>query len=555
MVRRSSLQLDDSLFEGERKGKRRRGNTPGEPQDPKVHKHLGRVDNALAVSLVLAVALLVLLGFTSKKENWFAVVLIGLMFLASELFALPMKGAGRLSIALLPLVIAMMVSGPLGTAVVAAFGLPIFLMERMPVGWKRVAFNTAQLVFSAGAAAFVFRHTGGSILEASLKNGGKLVLPWILATLVFFVCNTLLVMPVLAPAGERMLRFWQRRLLAKLPGYILYSAIGFLAAVMYVKLEFPAVVLLFVPLVAIRVVYTRYGTMRDVCDDTTLAIMEAVEGGTMFMEGHAVGVADIAVAIADEMEFAEEDIHFLRQAALLHDIGKLALEPSIVDKAGPLSPAEYEEIKKHPLVGATIVSKEGSFAAVAPTIRHHHEMTDGSGYPDGLSGDTIPLGARILAVADSFDAMQRPVPFRQPLSARDAVSEVVRVKGIQFDPAAVDAFVKAAVKKGLWSGALKDRVRMPVRQADQAQMTMQEPEQPTLDEGAPGAGEPEAKPIPSGATPAEGTSYELVRDEIEKDIRDWERADSGARRRARDQKRKTGSRKKKNEERPGPEAP
>jgi len=274
----------------------------------------------------------------------------------------------------------------------------------------------------------------------------------------------------------------------------------------------------------------------------------------MFMEGHAIGVADIAVAMAEEMEFAEEDVHVLRQAALLHDIGKLALDPSIVDKPGALTPEEYDEIKKHPLVGATIVSKEASFSGVAPSIRHHHEMTDGGGYPDGLSGDTIPLGARILAIADAFDAMQRPVPFRQPMSAYDAASEVVRSKGIQFDPAAVDAFTKVATRRGIWAGALKDRVRMPAKKTDQGQMVMEDLEQPTLAEGTPADSETGSRPMPSGATPADGISYEQVRGEIEQDIRDWERSESGERRRAREQRKKTGSRKKKSQEGKGPEA-
>ena len=169
-------------------------------------------------------------------------------------------------------------------------------------------------------------------------------------------------------------------------------------------------VLLAAPLLVARVVYTRYGMMRDVCDDTTLAVMEAVESASMFSEGHSVGVASMAAAIADEMDFQEEDLHLLRQAALLHDIGLLALDPALVGKPGPLTPEEYEEIKKHPLIGARIVSNEESLAVMAPAITHHHEMVDGSGYVDGLTGDTIPIGARILAVADAFDAMQRTDP-------------------------------------------------------------------------------------------------------------------------------------------------
>ncbi|PKQ28620.1 MAG: hypothetical protein CVT63_01880 [Candidatus Anoxymicrobium japonicum] len=549
MVRRSNLELDDSLFEGEkRKSRGGRRRTPDEPKAPGSFVPTGRADNALAVSVVLAALLLMLLGFISGKENWFAVVFIGLMFLASELFALPMKSGGRLSVALLPLAMAMMISGPFGTAVVAFFGVPIFFMERGEHGARRVVFNTSQLVFAAAAAGMVFKYTGGGAgLDATLKNSGGLILPWILATIVFFVFNTLQVTPVLAPDGERMFHFWQRRLLPRLPGYAFYSVIGFLAAVVYIKLQPPAVVLLFAPILAVRVVYTRYGMMRDVCDSTTLAIVETIEDGNIFMEGHSLSVAEIAVAIADEMDFEEEDEHCLRQAALLHDMGKLALDPSIVDKADILSPDEYDEMKKHPLIAANIVSKEQSFAVVESIIRHHHEMSDGSGYPDGLAGDMIPPGARILAVADAFDAMQRPVPFRESLSAHDAVSEIARGKGMQFDPDAVDAFLKVAIKRGFWSGAIKDPAPMSAREPEQLRLTV-EPGQLIGEEAAPLARDTDAawqKPV--GATSSGDVSYDDVREDIEKDIREWKRIESGHRR-VREQKKKTRSRKKKKQE-------
>lgn len=545
MVERSKLELDDSLLEKERR-RRPRDTVEKAPRPPR-----GRADNTLAVVLVLTAALIALLAVTYKKENWWAVWLIGLLFLASELFALPMKPGGRLSLALVPLVIAMMVSGPLGAAVVALFGLPVFYLERGEQGWRRVVYNTAQMIFAAGTAAWVFRHTGGEVIDATLKNGSKLIIPWLLAVLVFFVLNTVLATMVLTSAGDRVTRYWQRRLLPRFSGYVLYGGIGFLAAITYVKLEYTAVVLLFAPLLAIRVVYTRYGTMRDVCDDTTLAVMDAVERRGMFTEGHSLGVADMAVAIAEVMDFQEEDIHYIRQGALLHDIGRLALDPSVFQTAGPLTPEQYDEIKKHPLVAANIVSKEPSFAVVAPTIRHHHEMTDGSGYPDGLAGATIPVGARILQVADSFDAMQRPTAFREPLNQHDAASEVVRAKGMQFDPEVVDAFIKVVASRGIWEGALKEKVRMTkARPVEQPRLIDETGQSGPEAGGTTGA----AQERPAGATPADGIKYSEVRGEIEKDIREWERSDI-ARSKRREPRRRTGVRKKKGTEAERPRGP
>ena len=537
MVKRSGLELDESLFE-DRELKEKL------PRLPR-----GRADNALAVVLVLAAVLVVLLVLTYKKENWWAVALIGLLFLASELFALPMRGGGRLSLALLPLIVAMMVSGPAGTAVVALFGIPIFYLERGQQGFRRVLFNAAQLFFAAGVAGWIYSHTGGKVIDATMKNAGKAVIPWILALLLFFVLNTVLVTFVLTPDDERLIRHWERRFLPKFPGYLLYGGIGFLAAIVYVKLEYPALVLLFAPLLAVRVVYTRYGTMRDVSDNTTLAVMDAVERGGMFMQGHSLGVADMAVAIAEEMDLTEEDIHFLRQAALLHDVGRLALDPAIAGKPGPLTPEEFEEIKKHPLVAAKILSKEPSFSVVAPAVRHHHEMVDGSGYVDGLAGETIPIGARILAVADAFDAMQKPASFREPMTPYDSASEVIKAKGIQFDLEVVDAFVRVVMKRGLWTGALEEKVRMPARSATERLRTS-EPMQPTLEESAATVESAPSKAGVTGATPAEGIKYTEVRDEIEKDIREWERSDSvRARRRVRSEpRRRAGGRKRKGQE-------
>jgi hypothetical protein len=180
-------------------------------------------------------------------------------------------------------------------------------------------------------------------------------------------------------------------------------------------------------------------------------------------------------------------------------------------------------------------------------------MTDGSGYVDGLSGDTIPVGARILAVADAFDAMQRPTAFREPMSAQQAASEVVRAKGMQFDPDAVDAFVRVVSRRGLWTGALKEKVRLSAkRQVGQPPVTAG-PEQPTLDDSVVEGRTTPSETGPAGATPGEGMKYTEVRGEIEKDILEWERSEiDRPRQRTRGEPGRRAARKKKDQEGEGP---
>jgi hypothetical protein len=128
-----------------------------------------------------------------------------------------MRGGGRLSLAFLPVVVAMMVSGPAGAAVVTLFGVPIFYLERGQQGFRRVLFNAAQMFLAAGLAGWVYSHIGGIVIDAAMKDTGKAVIPWILAVLLFFVLNTVLVTFVLTPEGERLVRYWNRRQVLRLP--------------------------------------------------------------------------------------------------------------------------------------------------------------------------------------------------------------------------------------------------------------------------------------------------------------------------------------------------
>jgi putative nucleotidyltransferase with HDIG domain len=168
-----------------------------------------------------------------------------------------------------------------------------------------------------------------------------------------------------------------------------------------------------------------------------------VEAKDPYTAGHSQRVQAIAVAVAQELGLERDELDAIRHGALFHDIGKLAVPDAILTKPGRLTSDEFETIKLHSAEGARIVGKLGSLRAAVPLIRHHHERWDGRGYPDGLAGAAIPLGAAIVGLADAWDAMTTDRPYQQALTLERAVAEVRAGRGTQFAPAVVDAFLAA----------------------------------------------------------------------------------------------------------------
>jgi putative nucleotidyltransferase with HDIG domain len=167
-----------------------------------------------------------------------------------------------------------------------------------------------------------------------------------------------------------------------------------------------------------------------------------------YVGGHAAQVATYAVAIATEMELPADRIECIRQAAFLHDIGKLAVPEAILHKPGKLTDIEYEFVKKHADIGADLLSSTEGLLHLAPFVRHHHERWDGTGYPLGLAGEEIPLEARILNICDSVESMASDRPYHRSMSVKEILAEVQRCSGNQFDPMVVDAFDKLVQRQG-----------------------------------------------------------------------------------------------------------
>ncbi len=174
-----------------------------------------------------------------------------------------------------------------------------------------------------------------------------------------------------------------------------------------------------------------------------IALAAVVDAKDPYTLTHSKGVAEIVETIGEAAGLTPEELSDLRDAALLHDIGKVGVPDAILTKPDNLSGEEWEIMKKHAAEGARIVGFVKELAPLVPMIRHHHERYDGTGYPDGLKGDDIPLGARILCIADAYDTMTTPRGYREVLSQEDALEELRWCSETQFDPRLVDAFCRA----------------------------------------------------------------------------------------------------------------
>lgn len=186
-----------------------------------------------------------------------------------------------------------------------------------------------------------------------------------------------------------------------------------------------------------------YEQVKQTFFSTAATLAEAIEKRDPYTGGHVRRVVEISLAVGEELGLTVEEKETLHLAAILHDVGKIGIRDVILLKQGPLTPEEFDQIREHPQLGAEILAPIKQLEAVIPAVRYHQERCDGQGYPDGLKGEEIPLASRIIAVADTFDAMTTDRPYRPRLSDEAAIEEIERCTGSQFDPKVVEAFMCA----------------------------------------------------------------------------------------------------------------
>jgi diguanylate cyclase (GGDEF)-like protein/putative nucleotidyltransferase with HDIG domain len=334
--------------------------------------------------------------------------------------------------------------------------------RRSPV--HQVVFNVGALSLAFLGAAEIF-HLGSS---AGLGNG-FIVGMGVIAGAVYYALTTGLLSLALSVEGrERWLRAWQERFRWLLPHYVSYGLIGGVLAVAYHAAGIYALAVAIVPLLLMRrtqAVYLAHmqsnaQKLREAADtihsqnvslqranrllrERSTAAMESLSATVDARDSHTTGhsrrVRRIALAIGEELGLSRPELDLLGHAALFHDIGKLGIPDAILLKPKTLDRDEWKVMRMHSDEGARMIDRLGFLEDAVPAIRHHHERYDGSGYPDRLKGEEIPLGARIIHVADAVDSMLTPRGYRERLTQVDALEELHRAAGTQFCPRCVTA--------------------------------------------------------------------------------------------------------------------
>lgn len=320
--------------------------------------------------------------------------------------------------------------------------------------WDRVLFNIAAPTIATWVAAQAFFALGGSRLPLA----GTLAAFRLLTLLGLFGCiDFALNSGIVATAVhfERRLpvvSIWREHFAGL---WITYfgGVFGAMLVMMLARFRTLDVLILLIPLPVILYVAFRHslgraqdqinhlGNVNRVYVAAIEALALAVDAKDQVTHDHTRRVQESAVRLARALSVADDgEIQAIQAAALLHDVGKLAIPEHILNKPGRLTPAEYEIMKRHAPIGADILSVIGFPYAVAPIVRSHHENWDGTGYPDGLAGESIPIGSRILAVVDCFDALTSNRPYRPRMEDRDALQIVSDRRGTMYDPRVVDAF-------------------------------------------------------------------------------------------------------------------
>lgn len=299
----------------------------------------------------------------------------------------------------------------------------------------KTIFNISQSVIVTSSMGWVYIYFGG-------KVGQVYIMQTILILLLGTILNSILISIMMSNmTGQAFTKIWFSNIKGTFASAIAVGTIGIIIALAFIGYGYWAVILFFGPLLLARHSFKLYIDMRNLYISTIQALNKTMEAKDPYTSGHANRVEEYAVGLAEFHGLSFNTVEDIKTAAILHDIGKLGIDDSILNKTSKLTQEEYAIIMKHPSIGAEIISNVDFLKKVTKMIKYHHERYDGKGYPEGLVGEDIPIEACILAIADSYDAMTSDRPYRKALTKDEALNEIEKNAGTQFHPVLAEKFV------------------------------------------------------------------------------------------------------------------
>jgi len=393
-----------------------------------------------------------------------AALTFGLISVLANVLTHKTSGDATGSLSFIPVLASAAIAPHWFTAVVvAAAALAAQLLARR--GALKSVFNVAQEAFAISLAILAYRAMGGLPLH-SIGESGSLSL--FALFLVFFVTNSVCVSGALGIVNARNpWLIWRENTLSVLPYDFLSLPVILFFVWIYTQYGVVGAFVLAVPLLGLRQIYKVNWQLERTNRELLELMVAAIEARDPYTSGHSRRVAEKARIISRAVGLREKEIERIVAAALLHDVGKIhEVFGPILSKPGRLTPEEQVIMRTHPVKSAELAGTVTQLRDVVPLIRHHHENWDGTGYPDGLKEDGIPLGSRIIMFADTIDAMTTDRPYRAALDATSVRKELLRFRGSQFDPQICDALLRSPEYSKLFAPATASAEDWPVRTPD-----------------------------------------------------------------------------------------
>jgi putative nucleotidyltransferase with HDIG domain len=434
----------------------------------------------------------------SAGLTWLGIVFWTALTLVASALPVRLPRGTIASVSVAPILATIALGGPTAAAIVSFIGTTDSREVRGQVPWYGTLYNHAAIVIAAVVSGFAYElvlsYVGPPV---DIGSGALLFLGLMAAAVVYYLINGVLaVAAVSARTGLAFRTIWSQDVRGIAPNLVGLAPLGWLMAQIFMlpnNVGWWATPLFVVPLFTTRLAYHRYVETRELFEQTIGALANAVDARDRYTRGHSNRVSHIAEAMCRVMRLPETEIEKIKWAGLLHDVGKIGIRDNILLKEGPLDREERLLMNQHPSIGAEIVAPASQLQTEAPLIRAHHEWFNGSGYPDGTEALNIPLGARILTIADAYEAMTSSRPYRKvALTHEVAVAELEKFSGIQFDPEIVPILV----------GLDRETLDRPPERPDELPTMLQVPDPRDIPAAAATAVTPPPKGTQEGTPPS-----------------------------------------------------